>query len=97
MCAIATTLMVSMPSDAQVQIPSLGDRISSLISLEDEHALGREFLRSIRRTSKTIPDPLINDYLVNVTQNLALHSELQDFRMSFIIVDSPELNAFAAE
>lgn len=96
MCAIATTLMVSMPSDAQVQIPSLGDRISSLISLEDEHALGREFLRSIRRTSKTIPDPLINDYLVNVTQNLALHSELQDFRMSFIIVDSPELNAFAA-
>ena len=33
---------------------------------------------------------------MNVTHNLALHSELQDYRMSFIIVDSPELNAFAA-
>lgn len=96
LCALATAVLVSHSSSAQVQIPSLGDRISGLISLEDEHALGREFLRSIRRTSKTIPDPLLNDYLVNVTQNLALHSELQDYRMSFIIVDSPELNAFAA-
>jgi len=96
LCAIAATVFVSHSSSAQVQIPSLGDRISGLISLDDEYALGREFLRSIRRSSKTIADPLLNDYLMNVTHNLALHSELQDYRMSFIIVDSPELNAFAA-
>lgn len=96
LCAIAAAALLSHSSHAQVQIPSLGDRISGLISLEDEYTLGREFLRSIRRSSKTIADPLLNDYLVNITHNLALHSELQDYRMSFIIVDSPELNAFAA-
>ena len=94
--ALAAALATSSVANAQVQLPSLGDRISGLISLDDEYALGREFLRSVRRSSVTIPDPLLNDYLVNVTHNLALHSELKDYRLAFIIIDSPTLNAFAA-
>src|SRR5690606_5111411 len=97
--AMATLLGAALPAGdalAQVQLPTLGDRISGLISLDDEYRLGREFLRSVRASSKTISDPLLNDYLVNVTHNLALHSELQDYRLAFIIIDNPELNAFAA-
>lgn len=94
--ALSTALLASSAVIAQVQLPSLGDRISGLISLDDEYALGREFLRSVRRSSVTVPDPLLNDYLVNVTHNLALHSELKDYRLAFIIIDSPSLNAFAA-
>ena len=94
--ALATALLSSQVALAQVQLPSLGDRISGLISLDDEYTLGREFLRSVRRSSETIPDPLLNDYVVNITHNLALHSELKDYRLAFIIIDSPELNAFAA-
>lgn len=93
---ISAALIGANAAQAQVQLPSLGDRISGLISLDDEYALGREFLRSVRRSSVTIDDPLLNDYLVNVTHNLALHSELKDYRLAFIIIDSPELNAFAA-
>lgn len=98
--AALTLLSFSAPGSpnalAQVQLPTLGDRISGLISLDDEYTLGKEFLRTVRRSSETISDPLLNDYLVNVTHNLALHSELEDYRLSFIIIDSPELNAFAA-
>ncbi len=94
--ALATALLSSQIALAQVQLPSLGDRISGLISLDDEYTLGREFLRSVRRSSETIADPLLNDYVVNITHNLALHSELKDYRLAFIIIDSPELNAFAA-
>lgn len=98
-CVVTTALLfggVCGSTLAQVQLPTLGDRISGLISLDDEYKLGREFLRSVRRSSQTIKDPLLNDYLVNMTHNLALHSELEDYRLAFIIVDSPELNAFAA-
>lgn len=97
--ALAALLGAALPAGdvlGQVQLPTLGDRISGLISLDDEYKLGREFLRSVRGSSKTISDPLLNEYLVNVTHNLALHSELQDHRLAFIIIDSPELNAFAA-
>ena len=93
--AICITLL-SANLQAQVQLPTLGDRISGLISLDDEYTLGRDFLRSVRRSSKTLDDPLLYDYLVDATHKLALHSELQDYRLAFIIIDSPELNAFAA-
>ncbi len=96
-CIAAALAMLINPAhlQAQSQLPSLGDRISGVFSLESEYALGRDFLRSIRRSSPTLSDPLLNDYLVNFTHNLALHSELQDYRLAFIIIDSPSLNAFA--
>jgi beta-barrel assembly-enhancing protease len=81
---------------AQPQLPTLGDRISGIFSLEEEHRLGRDFLRSVRRSAPTINDALLNDYVVNFTHNLAVHSDLQDHRLAFILIDSPALNAFAA-
>ena len=45
--------MGSQVALAQVQLPTLGDRISGLISLDDEHALGKEFLRTVRCSTIT--------------------------------------------
>jgi beta-barrel assembly-enhancing protease len=80
----------------QNALPSLGDRISGYVTIEQEHVLGRDFLRSIRRSSPAISDPLLNDYLENITYRLASKSELRDHRLAFIIIDSQALNAFAA-
>lgn len=81
---------------AQPALPSLGDRISGTVSLEQEYAMGQQFLSSIRRSAPTIPDPLLNAYLENVTYKLASRSQLQDHRLAFVIIDSEALNAFAA-
>ena len=81
---------------AQPALPSLGDRISGTVSLEQEYAMGQQFLSSIRRSAPTISDPLLNTYLENVTYKLASRSQLKDHRLSFVIIDSEALNAFAA-
>lgn len=81
---------------AQPALPSLGDRISGTVSLEQEYTMGQQFLSSIRRSAPTISDPLLNAYLESVTYKLASRSELQDHRLSFVIIDSEALNAFAA-
>lgn len=81
---------------AQPALPSLGDRISGTVSIEQEYAIGQQFLTNIRRSAPTIPDPILNAYLESVTYKLASHSQLQDHRLSFVIIDSPALNAFAA-
>ena len=94
--AAALAMLGSSVALAQVQLPSLGDRISGVFSLDEEYRMGRDFLRAVRRSSPTLSDPLLNEYLVNFTHNLALHSELQDYRLAFVIIDSPALNAFAA-
>jgi len=80
---------------SQGALPTLGDRISGIFSLDEEYRMGRDFLRSVRRSAPTISDPLITDYVVNFTHALAVHSDLQDFRLAFIVIDSPALNAFA--
>jgi len=70
--------------------------MSGTVSLEQEYELGQQFLRDIRRGAPTIPDALLNNYLENVTYKLASRSQLQDHRLSFVIIDSQEINAFAA-
>ena len=81
---------------AQSRLPSLGDRISGTVSLEEEYRMGQQFLAQIRRSAPTIPDALLNSYLESITYRLASRSELKDHRLSFVIIDSDELNAFAA-
>ena len=77
-------------------LPVLGDTLSGVISLEQEHELGQAFLRSLRRRAPTVQDPLLRDYTEHLTFRLAAASKLQDRRLSIIIIDSPQLNAFAA-
>lgn len=95
--AMALSPLSWLPSsvEAQSELPSLGDRISGIVSLDEEYKMGREFLKSVRRTTPTISDPLLNDFVVNFTHDLAVHSDLQDYRLAFIVIDSPALNAFA--
>ena len=84
------------PAAAQPTLPSLGDRISGTVSLDQEYELGQDFMRNLRRAAPTIPDPLLNAYLESTTFKIAARSQLQDHRLSFVIIDSEDLNAFAA-
>ena len=95
---LALLLAALLPTllHAQATLPSLGDRISGTVSLEQEYEIGQQFLSSIRRNAPTVPDPLLNTYLENLTYRLASRSQLQDHRLSFVIIDSEALNAFAA-
>lgn len=90
------SLSISPLALSQDALPTLGDRISGTVSIDQEYQIGQQFLASIRRGAPTIPDPLLNSYLEGVTYKLASRSQLQDHRLSFVIIDSEELNAFAA-
>lgn len=96
---LKTSLLLSalIPAALQAQptLPSLGDRISGTVSLEQEYAIGQQFLSSIRRSAPTMSDTLLNAYLENITYKLASRSQLKDHRLSFVIIDSEALNAFA--
>lgn len=86
----------AMWSHAQTPLPTLGDRISGTVTIDEEYELGQQFLSQLRRSAPTIPDALLNSYLETVTYKLASKSQLRDHRLSFIIIDSEQLNAFAA-
>lgn len=84
------------PALAQVNLPELGSSATGSISTQQEYEYGREFLRSVRRQTATLNDPLIAEYIATLTYKLATTSELTDHRLDFVLIDSNVLNAFAA-
>ncbi|XOV87471.1 MAG: M48 family metalloprotease [Pseudomonadota bacterium] len=77
-------------------LPQLGDRTSSMISLEQEHELGQEFLRAVRAQAPLVNDPLLQEYLEHLIFRLALNSQLVDRRLEVVLIDADQINAFAA-
>ena len=77
-------------------LPTLGDYTSGIISLEQEYALGQEFMRSIRSQAPLAEDPVLQEYTELLIYRLASHSQLQDKRLELAIIDDKTINAFAA-
>lgn len=88
-CLLATPALAS-------DLPALGDASSSIVSPEQEHQLGRAWLNVLRSQVKSLPDPLLKDFVESSVYRLAETSQLQDRRLVFVLLDSPQLNAFAA-
>ena len=66
----------------------------SLISREKEIAIGKQYSTEIDRTAKLIKDPVVNEYVNRVGQNLVRNSDAT-IPFTFKVIDHPALNAFA--
>ena len=77
------------------QLPTLGDAASGHISLQQEHDLGRLWLRQLRAHTNVLDDPLAVQFIENTIYRMVPYSEVQINDFEFVIVDQKELNAFA--
>jgi predicted Zn-dependent protease len=66
----------------------------NFMSYESEIAMGRQLAAEVEREVKLVDDPMVNEYINRVGQNLVRNS---DAKVPFTIkvVDSDEINAFA--
>jgi len=55
---------------AQVNLPALGDSVSSDFDIMDERRLGERIMREIRHDPEYLDDPLLSDYLNSIWQPL---------------------------
>ncbi|MCM2319624.1 MAG: M48 family metalloprotease [Pseudomonas sp.] len=92
---LTLTCLLATPAFAS-DLPALGDASSSIVSPDQEHQLGRAWLNVLRGQVKSLPDPLLKDFVESSVYRLAETSQLQDRRLVFVLLDSPQLNAFAA-
>jgi predicted Zn-dependent protease len=93
---LSVLLCTGSPARAQeLKLPNLGESSTSMFSAEFEHQLGRTWLRIFRSQVPTVDDPLLHDYLEHLIYLLVSHSKLEDRRVEVVVVDSPEINAFA--
>jgi len=87
--------LLALPGHAS-DLPSLGDASSAIVSPQQEHQLGRAWLSLLRGQVKQLNDPLLKDFVETSVYRLSETSQLNDRRLEFILIDSKELNAFAA-
>ena len=85
------------PGDKKGDVNEIGNRKvahKSIISQEKEIAAGKEYSAEIERSAKIVKDPVINEYVNRVAQNVARNSDLT-IPLTVKVIDSPEINAFA--
>lgn len=78
------------------RLPALGDASSAIVSPAVERKLGEQFLRSVRAQVPTYPDALIKSYSEYLIYRLAEASDLESPELTVAMIDSEQLNAFAA-
>ena len=66
------------------------------LSIEDEKKLGDKFLHAALQQLKLVEDPEVVGYVNKVGQTVVAHLEVHTFPYDFYVVDSSDLNAFAA-
>lgn len=76
-------------------LPDIGHSAGTLLSLEEEKHLGREFMRSVRRSLKLVEDPAANEYIQSLGLRLASQVSTGEQTFQFFIVNDPTVNAFA--
>lgn len=80
---------------AEIELPLLGDSTSGVISKNQEYTLGKTWLQAFRSRVTAHDDPLLQQYLEYLTYDLATYSDLEDARLTLVIVNNPTMNAFA--
>ncbi|MCP5180722.1 MAG: M48 family metallopeptidase [Pseudomonadales bacterium] len=79
-----------------LQLPTLGDASSRIISPQLERQIGEDFLRQLYASLPTSRDPLLKYYVSVHVSQLATYSELADALLRAVLIDNKEINAFAA-
>ena len=84
-------------SDKKKDVDAIGNRRvahRSMISEQREIAIGKRYATEIDRSARIIKDPVINEYVNRVAQNVARNSDLK-IPLTVKVLDDPSINAFA--
>ena len=82
--------------EKDLNLPSLGDRVSGVISLDQEKILGQGFLEQVYAQAPLINDPIIQEYTELLIYKLSETSQVKDRQFTIVLIDEKSLNAFAA-
>ena len=82
--------------EKDLNLPNLGDRISGVVSLEQERMIGQGFLEQVYAQAPLINDPIIQEYTELLIYRLSETSQVKDRDFTIVLIDEKSLNAFAA-
>ena len=97
--ASLSILLCLYQADAQensVELPLIGDRLSGAVSQTEEEILGRQFLRDLKRETKILYDPIVQEWTELFIYKIGESSKVNKKAFELLIIEDNNLNAFAA-
>lgn len=91
-------VLVTLGASAQdsVRLPEMGSTTTRVLSPEDERTFARDIERYFRANQMLIEDPLIVDYIQDMSFRLVSYSTRNQADFHFFVLKEPSINAFAA-
>jgi predicted Zn-dependent protease len=93
---IATVSLSSVAQTGRLKLPELGNSASDVISKSEEREYAESLLRQMRAYELLDEDPLINEFFSSMGYKLAANSDQPEAAFTFVVLDQPIINAFAA-
>lgn len=93
---LSVSQILSAADSKKSDVEDIGNRKvahKSIISQEKEIAIGKQYATEIDRSAKLVTDPVINEYVNRIAQNVARNSDLT-IPLTVKIIDDPTINAF---
>ncbi|MGZ8242216.1 beta-barrel assembly-enhancing protease [Methylomagnum sp.] len=88
-------LGVGEPTAKPIELPDIGDPTGTLMTPQQEAALGEAFYRGLHGQADVSEDPEVLDYIQTIGDKLVGNSDNPAQRFMFFVVNEPVINAFA--
>ncbi|MDH3940150.1 MAG: M48 family metalloprotease, partial [Xanthomonadales bacterium] len=90
------TSLASVAQTEQLDLPDMGASANSILSRAEEAEYAKALLMQMRAYEVLNEDPLISAYFEDMGFRLAAHSDRPDKAFTFVVINQPVVNAFAA-
>lgn len=96
-CVLLCAGLVSIVSaQDSVRLPEMGSTTTRVLSPEEERTFARDIERYFRANQMLVEDPLIVDYIQDMSFRLVSYSTRNQADFHFFVLKEPSINAFAA-
>lgn len=93
--SLSLTPLAGSADSRELNLPDLGTSAGGLMTPKAEQELGKAFMRNVRRQEAVLEDPLVDDYLQELSGLLLRQGDGTRREFHFFAIDNPEINAFA--
>jgi predicted Zn-dependent protease len=88
-------VMIGTAAGQPLDLPDFGSSADAAMTTGQERRLGRAFMQSVRKALPVNADPLLNDYIMGLGNELVAASGAGAGNYTFFLIDQPVINAFA--
>jgi predicted Zn-dependent protease len=92
----AGTSLAAVAQNELMNLPDMGASADTLLSRAEEAEYAQALVRQMRAYEVLNEDPLISNYFKDMGFRLASHSDKPNKAFTFVVINQPVINAFAA-